>query len=154
MYTAKGIPVGMGIVHFVDLIFGGAANINKYGEVTYSQDLMGCTFNHSTTPPTCDGNHNSKGKIYKYGRFAAATPNKGSMFIPVSDKFVEDPNAPTSLKLIDQIVDNSLIIQWCPKENHFKVFINTHIPFAAPAGPYFLRWAGGVAPADDAHSEL
>merc|ERR1711935_328835 len=56
MYTAHKIPLGGGTVHFVDLMFK-KGDINALGEVTYSQNLQGCLFNHGTSPPVCEGSH-------------------------------------------------------------------------------------------------
>merc|ERR1712194_506927 len=102
---------------------------------------MGCTFDHDATPPICNGDADVKGTTFKYGRFVEPpTKDIGSMFIPVA-KFANDP-AQKPLTRFEKLIDNTLIIQWCPTENHFKVLIDTHIPFTKPAGPFFLRYAG------------
>ena len=146
MYTAIQIPVGGSKVDFVDLMFGND-DINQYGEVTYSQSLKGCTFDHDATPPICKGDADEKGTTFKYGRFVEPpTKDIGSMFIPVA-KFANDP-AQKPLTRFEKLIDNTLIIQWCPTENHFKVLIDTHIPFTKPAGPFFLRYAGPLPTAD------
>ena len=143
MYTAAGINFGVGKVNFVDLTFP-PNDINALGEVSYSQDLMGCKFDFSTMPPTCDGAVIQKGKSFKYGRFAA-----NNIFIPIA-KFDDPMQKP--LTGFEKMIDNVLNIQWCPNENHFKLHFNL-IP-GHPAGPYFLTYAGAASSAADAKSEL
>ena len=144
MYTASGINFGVGKVNFVDLTFP-PNDINALGEVSYSQDLMGCKFDFSTMPPKCDGDVIKKGQSFKYGRFAA-----NNIFIPIA-KFDDPMQQP--LTGFEKMIDNVLKIQWCPNEDHFKVSFNL-IPGARYLGPYFLTYAGPASSAADAKSEL